>query len=610
MRWAAPCALVGCISAADGPPLERGTAPACTPARWFPDRDEDGFGDGSRPVQACEAPLGFVDVAGDCDDGCEDCNPGSAEVCDEVDHDCDGPVDDGEAVGSLPWCLDQDGDGFGADDDASWRCEQPPNRIEQGGDCADDDAEVHPGATDMCLDGIDSDCDGFGRDCLLPALQADGRLEASSEWAGLGTAVAGPGDVDGDGFADLVVGAPWADEGGESAGAVYLALGPLEGAWDTAMADGRWTGSLDRHQAGGALSPAGDADGDGLPDLWAGASHADGGAPSGGAAYLLTDLAAGGTPLRLSHAVVVGTQATALAASALHGGEDIDGDGVLDLLMGVPRDATVDEAAGAAWVLLGPLSGMHTVEDGASVLRGVAAGDRAGTSVSVAGDVDGDGRVELLVGAPWAEGAEAGAGVAYLAPFVPGDRGLAEAGVRVVGDELGAETGAVVLGLGDLDADGFADIAVSSPLADDGDAPDAGRVHVFLGPLSGTVGLSQADSTIVSRRPQALAGASLARAGDLDGSGLQDLLVGARYDPSLADGGGVGSAVLDLGAGTMLLGEVGPSLTGESAWSGASAAVAGLGDTDGDGFDDVVIGAPGAGDGGAAYILRGREQWQ
>ena len=92
----------------------------------------------------------------DCDDSDPEVHPGTDEVCDEVDNDCDGEVD--EDVASR-WYPDADGDGYGDEEQARDRCEQPTGYVEQGGDCDDGDADIHPGADERC-DGIDNDCDG------------------------------------------------------------------------------------------------------------------------------------------------------------------------------------------------------------------------------------------------------------------------------------------------------------------------------------------------------------------------------------------------------------------------------------------------------------------
>ena len=173
---------------------------------WYPDVDADGFGDeGAVPFLACARPDGFVaeDEATDCHDGdadiypgapetdctdptdydcdglsdyadededgvpaCEDCddqdataNPGATEICDGVDNDCNGTVDD-SPEGADDWFADTDGDGIGAGE-AVFACSQPEGHVANGGDCDDADPTIYPGAPETdCTDPTDYNCDG------------------------------------------------------------------------------------------------------------------------------------------------------------------------------------------------------------------------------------------------------------------------------------------------------------------------------------------------------------------------------------------------------------------------------------------------------------------
>ena len=131
---------------------------------WYPDDDGDGFGDGfADPVQACEQPADHTsaDLASDCDDDDDSIYPDAPEYCDGIDHDCDGVVNDDDAVDTATWYLDDDGDDYGLDDDTALACEQPSGYAAVGGDCDDGDAAYNPGATeDDCADPADYNCDG------------------------------------------------------------------------------------------------------------------------------------------------------------------------------------------------------------------------------------------------------------------------------------------------------------------------------------------------------------------------------------------------------------------------------------------------------------------
>ena len=125
---------------------------------WYTDGDGDGYGDDTTAVVACDAPAGTVAQGGDCSDTRGSVNPGAEESCNDMDDDCDGEVDEDDAVDAEVWYVDEDGDGYGVDETGVPACDGPSGTVNQGGDCADDDIRVHPEQDDTC-DGIDNDCD-------------------------------------------------------------------------------------------------------------------------------------------------------------------------------------------------------------------------------------------------------------------------------------------------------------------------------------------------------------------------------------------------------------------------------------------------------------------
>lgn len=127
---------------------------------WFPDRDADGFGAAdARPLRACDAPPGFVASNDDCHDGEAGANPEATEICDDLDNDCNGQVDEGTA-GEAVWFIDVDGDGFGDSEVSEAACIPQAGWVSEGGDCDDTAADVHPNAPEPSCDGIDQNCDG------------------------------------------------------------------------------------------------------------------------------------------------------------------------------------------------------------------------------------------------------------------------------------------------------------------------------------------------------------------------------------------------------------------------------------------------------------------
>ena len=127
---------------------------------WYADADGDGFGSEVDTLEACELPDGYVTAAGDCDDAAGSVHPMATEVCDGIDNNCSGEVDDLEGADFSDWFRDADEDGHGVADDVVNHCEQPLGYAALDDDCDDTDASVYPGAAETWYDGIDSDCDG------------------------------------------------------------------------------------------------------------------------------------------------------------------------------------------------------------------------------------------------------------------------------------------------------------------------------------------------------------------------------------------------------------------------------------------------------------------
>ncbi len=154
---------------------------------YYEDLDDDGFGNSSVTVTASIKPAGFVLNDGDCDDQDGAVYPGAPEVCDGIDNNCDGLVDDDDPLvqGQSIWYADMDGDGFGNASASMLACDQPDDHVSDNTDCDDSNASINPGAAEIC-DGIDNNCDGLVDD-------DDPLVEGQSTWYA---------DTDGDGFGD------------------------------------------------------------------------------------------------------------------------------------------------------------------------------------------------------------------------------------------------------------------------------------------------------------------------------------------------------------------------------------------------------------------------
>jgi|GEM_PF-1454106 len=127
---------------------------------WFADSDGDGYGDNTNSLQACSLPTGYVSTGGDCDDATATTHPGSYEVCDGSDNDCDTVIDEGAALGGITSYADGDADGYGVTSSAQQACAVASGRVTLDGDCDDVLASINPGATEVWYDGTDQDCSG------------------------------------------------------------------------------------------------------------------------------------------------------------------------------------------------------------------------------------------------------------------------------------------------------------------------------------------------------------------------------------------------------------------------------------------------------------------
>ena len=128
------------------------------PLAWYTDNDSDGYGDEDSEVFACSAPDGTLSEGGDCDDDKIAVHPGATEICDAIDNDCDGTIDQ-DANDATIWYQDLDQDTYGDAENTSEACEQPDGSVEDSTDCDDQDASIYPGATETYYDGIDGNCD-------------------------------------------------------------------------------------------------------------------------------------------------------------------------------------------------------------------------------------------------------------------------------------------------------------------------------------------------------------------------------------------------------------------------------------------------------------------
>jgi hypothetical protein len=237
-----------------------------------------------------------------------------------------------------------------------------------------------------------------------------------------GLDIAFPGDLDGDGASDLAVSAVNHDCPYENEGAVYLFRDPVRTDLSARDADATLCGET-TGQYLGSVWPVGDLDGDGYDDLVVSAPNAADGELATGAVYVLLgpSPAAGESTVASAHAKIVGQAPGDLAGASVALAGDINEDGIVDVFIGATQQPGYDEGkAGVSYLVLGPISGTTSLADAAETFRGTSPGELAGI---VGGNIDlnGDGVLDLVVGAPWWPSYDLANGALYglFGPLLP-----------------------------------------------------------------------------------------------------------------------------------------------------------------------------------------------
>jgi MYXO-CTERM domain-containing protein len=394
--------------------------------------------------------------------------------------------------------------------------------------------------------------------------------EVNQDGAGFGRAVAGAGDVNGDGYSDVIVGAPNYGNGQSQEGAVFLYLGSAGGL----LASPSWTGESNQMgaQLGMSLASAGDVNRDGRADIIVGAPYFDEGQLDEGAAMLYLGTASG----LASSAAWTGQsdQAGAYYGTSVSGAGDINRDGYADIVVGAPYfdNGNTDEGRAYSYhgSALGPVPTAWNPE-------GAQDSAYLGSSIAVAGDINGDGYADVVAGTPGFTNVQAAEGRATAYHGSP--MGLsATPNWTFESNQANASTGAAVASLGDTNGDGFADVIVGSPNYDNGQTNE-GLAHFFIG---SNIGLRSAVvNAHEGEQGSAAFGSAVASAGDVNGDGFGDVLVGApNYDNMQADEGRI---FVYYGSGGI------PNYINQTYTMSGSVDVADGGDVNGDGFGDVLV---------------------
>jgi Ca2+-binding RTX toxin-like protein len=458
-----------------------------------------------------------------------------------------------------------------------------------------------------------------------------------------GYSVSGAGDVNGDGFADLLIGAPG------NIGASYVVFGKgtaFPATMDLTALNGtngfKLSGapvSLD--QAGFSVRNAGDVNGDGFGDLLIGAPNANANGNDSGASYVVFGKSGGfSANLNLSALnglngfKLSGPTAIAFSGRSVSGAGDINGDGYDDVVIAADERTDANGSTGTAHVVFGKavVIGSPASID-LSALGGTDGFELAGStgsfvSVSGAGDVNGDGFDDLIVGVPINNSV---AGASYVVfgklggfaatldlPALDGTNGF-----ELIGDALDDMSGRSVSGAGDVNGDGFDDLIVGAYHADPNARASSGASYVIFGKSDftanvGDIALGSLDGTngfrVSGGEAFDYSGIDVSAAGDINGDGYDDVVIGARFADPNGDESGASYVVFGKSGGFAAdidLADMNNAdlirLNGVDLYDGSGASVSSAGDLNGDGFDDLVIGARYAGAGGSSYVVFGRD---
>ncbi len=449
----------------------------------------------------------------------------------------------------------------------------------------------------------------------------------------LGIAVSGVGDINGDGIDDLLIGANDAEIGnGDNNGISYVVFGSATGFPanpETQQLNGlngfAIIGETAGDQSGNAVSAAGDVNGDGFNDLLVGTRFAN-------VCYVLFGKDTAFSPNIFLSSLngssgfsITGAPSNENAGYALSSAGDVNGDGFDDILIGADfADPNGNINAGASYIVFGTDSGFSsnidlTQLDGSNgfAVNGEAAGDFSSRAVSGAGDINGDGFDDLLIGALYAftEGA-AQRGKSYVV-FGFDNPAVTSINLSNIGRADGNAIGFVIEGMtandrlgvdvsaaGDINGDGFDDILLGTyrPIS-----ISPGVTYVVFGsdaPFAPTLDLAMLDGSngfeVMGVMNEDQAGRTVSSVGDVNGDGVDDFLIGARgSDPGGRDNAGTSYLVFGSTAGfpatfdlTLLDGVNGLAINGVAPADSSSLALSGAGDVNGDGLDDLIIGAP------------------
>ena len=484
------------------------------------------------------------------------------------------------------------------------------------------------------------------------------KINGINEGDGSGISVSSAGDVNGDGVDDIIIGASGADANGSASGASYVVFGSanwLSESLELSSLDGtngfQINGIDENDYSGMSASSAGDFNGDGFDDIIIGAIGADPNGESSGESYVVFGSAewlSGSIELSALDGTngfqINGIDEYDHSGWSVSSAGDFNDDGFDDIIIGAP-DA--ESQTGESYLIYGSaewLSGsidlrpVYNSLDGYSVhwfdgqngikISGIDDNDWSGSSVSSAGDFNGDGIDDIIIGASSADPNGSNSGESYIVyGFANGSSAnfnltqlkYGYSGFKINGINEGDGSGRSVSSAGDFNGDGIDDIIIGASLADP-NGFRSGESYIVLGSaswISASLDLSWIAFQINGNDENDWSGRSVSSAGDFNGDGFDDIIIGATgADPN---GSKSGASYVVFGSsdwhpqGTIDLssldGTNGFQINGINEQDESGSSVSSAGDFNGDGIDDIIIGAsladPNGSNSGASYVIFG-----
>lgn len=559
---------------------------------WYPDADQDGFGDESRANYDCVQPDAYIAVAGDCDDAQADVNPDEVDICNGIDDDCTGAADDTEnAPGSSTYWPDTDGDGYPSRYDSEDWCVAPEGFLsgDIADDCDDGDANVNPAAEEVCDNGVDDNCDDIHPECAYDDRYDMDDAWWSRKWEGeanseYGTILEVGLGVTATDSVDLLAG-----QFGGTYGLRIIPAGTASGAdagllltSDDAPAFGFGFGSM--------VSTF-----EGETELWITDWVRD---DYAGALYRLQTPITSDRTLTASEAWIIGESGEYFGAK-VRSSADISGDSVGDVLVGSPLFHDADRATfGAIYGYASSLAAPQLHEASFSI-AGEQLEDYVGDAFWV-DDYDGDGVDDVGIGLS----ARSTPDFRIFYGQFSGSLSIEDADTTLTAAV--ADYALFAVSTGDVTGDGLGDLVL-------GVSSDE-RAYVFDALPLGTRSMDDANRMWYEAPNGDDGFGSAVDILDIDNNGTNDVFVGARHATT---GGYQAGAFFARGGPTYYNDEpivvdndgyifIDPEFYGEAQWQSLGVDMV-AGDFDADGDDDLAIGASGESDyAGAIYVLPGR----